>query len=316
MGLEPQTPRSAEIRCSDSTSFRAWRRSIHPEEHSSAIATRIRRNFYAGVALSGVLFALVVGSLLGTPVTLASVVPLAGEPLPLYTAVPATPLLMPGLMLRRVENRIKGRDEEYPSFIRALGTTESVKQSTTSKVLESLRQKNFGLLTPTLDDLYKRLSMRVEAVDAWRYSMADTRSHLIQTFSEMYLIGREMGGSPRVLGELISENKNEILQLRGQRQQATTTLIGLLYGITAAPTFAFFIGLEVVSILSNMDVEFETSGGFDAGQLIQTEAYNIPLIESLLVGVIVFSALLSALMIRTVDNGHKINTYMHFVFLL
>ena len=291
---------------------------FHPEEYPSAVAGRIRRSFYAGVGLSAVLFGLAVGSLLGAPVTLATVVPLAGEPLPLalYAAVPATPLLLPGLVLRRAENRIKGRDEEYPSFIRALGTTESVKQSTTSKVLESLRQKDFGPLTPNLDDLYKRLNMRVEAVDAWRYFMADTRSHLIQTFSEMYLIGREMGGDPRVLGELISENMNEILQLREQRQQATTTLIGLLYGITAASTFAFFIGLEVVSILSNMDIEFDTSAGFDAGQLIQTEAYNIPLIESLLVGVIVFSALLSAMMIRTVDNGHKINAYMHFVILL
>jgi flagellar protein FlaJ len=28
-----------------------------------------------------------------------------------------------------------------------------------------------------------------------------------------------------------------------------------------------------------------------------------------------FSAMLSALMIRTVDGGHKMNTYMHFVLL-
>jgi len=31
--------------------------------------------------------------------------------------------------------------------------------------------------------------------------------------------------------------------------------------------------------------------------------------------VIAFSALLSAMMIRTIDNGHKINAYMQFIIL-
>jgi flagellar protein FlaJ len=43
--------------------------------------------------------------------------------------------------------------------------------------------------------------------------------------------------------------------------------------------------------------------------------YNIPLIEFLLVVIIMFGAMLSALMVRTVDGGHKINTYIHFVLL-
>jgi len=118
-----------------------------------------------------------------------------------------------------------------------------------------------------------------------------------------------------VLGELIGENMNEVNRLRSQRNQATTTLMGLLYGITAASTFAFFIGLEIVRILSDMSVDLGASSSFDAGQLINTQAYNIPLIEGLLIAVIMFSAMLSVLMIRTVDGGHKINTYMHFVIL-
>jgi flagellar protein FlaJ len=130
----------------------------------------------------------------------------------------------------------------------------------------------------------------------------------------MYLIGREMGGSPKLLGEVIAENMNQVLKLRTQRNQATTTLVGLLYGITAASTFAFFIGLQVVNLLSNMSLDLQTeSVNFDVGSLINTEVYNIPLIEFLLVVVIMFSAMLSALMIRTVDGGHKMNTYLHFV---
>jgi flagellar protein FlaJ len=79
---------------------------------------------------------------------------------------------------------------------------------------------------------------------------ADCQSYLIQAFSEIYVVGREMGGDPQVPGELIAENMNEVLQLRQQRRQATTTLIGLLYGITAASTFAFYIEFLPVVVIN------------------------------------------------------------------
>jgi flagellar protein FlaJ len=64
-----------------------------------------------------------------------------------------------------------------------------------------------------------------------------------------------------------------------------------------------------------MSLNLETNASFDVSSLINTSVYNIPLIEFLLIVVIMFSAMLSALMIRTVDGGHKINAYMHFVIL-
>ena len=130
----------------------------------------------------------------------------------------------------------------------------------------------------------------------------------------MYLIGRQMGGSPKRLGELISENMNEVLQLRERREQATITLIGLLYGITAASAFAFFIGIEVVALLATMSVDLSTNG-MNLSGLISTGNYNIPLIRFLLLLVVLFNALLSALMIRTVDGGHTVNSFVHFVVL-
>ena len=288
----------------------------HPPEKPSKAEPRIKGSFYVGVSLSLLLAFVTFGGLVGlSPVRISELIPVVGTPmpLPLYAVIPITPLLIPGVVLYRQEKLVKARDDEYPSFIRALGTTESVKQSTSSDVLRTLREKDFGPLTENIDDLYKRLNMRIEPAEAWRYFTADCRSYLIQTFSEMYLIGREMGGDPQILGQLIGENMSEVNRLRQQRSQATTTLIGLLYGITAAATFAFFIGLEVVRILSDMELELEDAGGFGAEQLINTEMYNIPLIEFMLIAVIMFSAMLSALMIRTVDGGHKVNTYLHFV---
>ncbi|MFB6178928.1 MAG: archaellar assembly protein FlaJ [Halorientalis sp.] len=286
----------------------------HPEGITTDLDKWMIATFATGVALTVFLSVISLGGFVGfSPISLSMLLPFDPVPLPLYVAVPVTPLIIPGVYMRRVENKVKAKDEEFPSFIRALGAAEGAKQATSSMVLKSLRKKDFGELTVDIDGLYKRLNMRIEPTAAWRYFTADCRSYLIQKFSEMYLIGREMGGSPKQLGEIISTNMNVVLQLRQQRNQATTTLIGLLYGISAASTFAFFIGLQVVNILAHMTLNINTGGQFDVGSLINTQVYDIPTIEFLLIVVIVFNAFLSSLMIRETDGGHKMNAYMHFV---
>ena len=235
-------------------------------------------------------------------------------PLPVYIGFPVAPLLVTGIVLRNEEQTIHKRDDQFPNFIRSLGSAEHAKQSTTSDVLESLREKDFGALTPNVNRLYRRLRMRLDPDQAWGEFSIESRSYLIQKFSEMFLVGRQMGGNTKVLGEIISTNMNTVNQLRVQRQQATTTLIGLLYGITAAATFAFFIGLEVVNILADFSTELEISQ-FNVGQIIYPGAYNIPLIEYLLLLVILFNGALSAVMIRTIDGGNKATAYIHFVLL-
>lgn len=289
---------------------------FHPERLRPSGEERIVVSLVAGGTLSILLIVLAALGLFGVgPIGLHTLFLRDSLPEPLYLALPLTPLLLPGIVLRHEEGLITDRDGEFPSFIRALGASESAKRSTTSDVLSTLRTKDFGPLTDEIDDLYKRLNMRLDPALAWRYFATDSRSYLIQKFSEMYLVGREMGGSPRRLGELISTNMSEVNQLREQRRQAATTLVGLLYGITAASAFAFFIGLEVVAILSGMDIDMTATQQLGLGQLIHTEVYDIDLIRYLLLVVILFNALLSAIMIRTVDGGNKANSFIHFVLL-
>jgi len=286
----------------------------HPDETAPG-DRRLQALFALSVGLSLVLFAVEAAGIVGVGPGLPGLLFfLDSPPLPLYVAVPVTPLAIVGIAVRSEERLIAARDREFPNFVRALGAAETAKQSTTSAVLESLRKKDFGPLSPAVDRLYRRLNMRIDPAGAWNEFEVDTRSYLIQKFSEMYLEGRRMGGEPKQLGELISGNMNTVLQLREQRKQATITLIGLLYGITAASSFAFFIGLQVVSILADLSQQLNLNQeGFDFGQIIYAGVYNIPLIEFLLLLVILFNALLSSIMIRTIDGGNKANTYLHFV---
>jgi flagellar protein FlaJ len=261
----------------------------------------------AGGVLSLVAFVVVGGILLGY-------LPVASDvlPLPIMAAIPVTPLLIPGWLVRHEEKKVKERDSEFPSFIRALGAVESVKQTSTGNVLESLRRKDFGALTHNIDNLYKRLAMRVDSSRSWSLFAAETGSYLIQKFGDMYVEGRRMGGDPKTLGQVISRNQSEVLKLREQRQQATTTLIGVLYGLTAASVFSFFVGLEVVEMLMTIvsDMDLQAS---QMSFLLSTEQYDVQTIEYLLILTIVFNAMLSSIMVRVADRGHILSGYVHFV---
>ncbi|AXR81190.1 archaellar assembly protein FlaJ [Natrarchaeobaculum sulfurireducens] len=234
-------------------------------------------------------------------------------PLLMYMPIATVPLLIPGFVFWYEERRVFDRDREFPNFIRALGTSESAKQSTTSEVLATLRTKDFGPLTPDVNDLYRRLNMRLSTEKSWRYFTGETHSFLIQKFSEMYLVGREMGGGPKRLGELISDNMNAIVNLREQRRQQTTTLVGVLYGITAASAFAFFIGLELALMLSSFDIDIQSDIG---AEIIYTDQYDVHVLRFLILLVLIFNAFISSLVLRAADGGHFGNSYFHFTALL
>ncbi|MFC7232559.1 archaellar assembly protein FlaJ [Saliphagus sp. GCM10025308] len=270
---------------------------------------RIPRALVIGVGASLLLAVLVIAVVLGFT-------PLAPDrvPLPIMAAIPVTPLFLPGWRMRQEEKKVKNRDSEFPSFIRALGAVESVKQTSTGSVLESLRHKDFGSLTKNVDALYKRLNMRIDDVRSWRLFAAETGSYLIQKFGDMYVVGRQMGGDPKVLGQVISKNQNQVLKVREKRQQATTTLIGVLYGITASSVFAFFIGLEVVEIMMDITAEMDLDQEL-VGDLLNTSQYNLVVMEYLLITTIFINAALSAIMIRLTDRGHILSGLVHFVFM-
>ena len=120
---------------------------LDPESDHSPMY-RVRPALIAGTVLS--LVAMVGVLLVGLGYT-----PLAPDVLPraIYLAIPTTPLLLPGLLMRREEQKVTDRDSGFPSFIRALGGDESVKKTSTANVLETLRNKDFGALTDNVNNL-------------------------------------------------------------------------------------------------------------------------------------------------------------------
>jgi flagellar protein FlaJ len=131
----------------------------------------------------------------------------------------------------------------------------------------------------------------------------------------MYVVGRRMGGEPRQLGGIISKNFQEVLRVREKRTQAARTLVGVIYGITAASMFSAFVGLEIAEQMVRITEQIASQNGEFVSSLFATDSYDVGTMRALLLVVLVINAALSALMIRLTDRGHVVSGLTHFVLL-
>ncbi|MFW6128263.1 MAG: archaellar assembly protein FlaJ [Halobacteriota archaeon] len=269
---------------------------------------KIDKSILASVAGILILSAVILLSYLGIVLTFINQLPLI-----MRFTIPLTPLLLPGIVSRSIEKEIKGRDKQFPSFIRSLGAAESAKQTTTTYALRTLQYKDFGELTDLVKNLYKRLNLRISQENSWEMFTKESESFLIHKFSTMYYGSRLKGGVPDKLGKIIAKNMEKIYSLRTFRSQTSTTLIGVLYGITASLSFSLYVGIMVVNMMAKSMGSISLDTDLSVSSVITLTQYNLGEVSFLIVLILLIHAFLSSIMIKIVDGGHQVNAYFHFV---
>ncbi|MFP3909076.1 MAG: archaellar assembly protein FlaJ [Halobacteriota archaeon] len=269
---------------------------------------KIDKSILASVAGILILSTVILLSYLGIVLTFINQLPLI-----MRFTIPLTPLLLPGIVSRSIEKEIKGRDKQFPSFIRSLGAAESAKQTTTTYALRTLQYKDFGELTDLVKNLYKRLNLRISQENSWEMFTKESESFLIYKFSTMYYGSRLKGGVPDKLGKIIAKNMEKICSLRTFRSQTSTTLIGVLYGITASLSFSLYVGIMVVNMMAKSMGSISLDTDLSVSSVITLTQYNLGEVSFLIVLILLIHAFLSSIMIKIVDGGHQVNAYFHFV---
>jgi len=138
-------------------------------------------------------------------------------------------------------------------------------------------------------------------------------SNLIERFATMFVEGTNVGGKPAIIGDIISKNFMSILSMRKLRYSSASSLIGVLYGMTAGIAATMFLAVSIIAMLAKMFSNISIPD-IDIGISIATiSATNIPLMTTMLMIMMVCHSLISSMLIRIVDGGHHFNTYTHFV---
>jgi len=224
-----------------------------------------------------------------------------------------TPLLLTGLIARLEEDKIKRYDNNFGAFIRSLGGAAGTRSGLIIESLKELTAHDFGPLSENVNNLYKRLKTRLNTPRSWEHFAAGTGSNLIERFATMFVEGTNVGGKPAIIGDIISKNFMAILSMRKLRYSSASSLIGVLYGMTAGIAATMFLALSIISMLAKLFSNVSIPD-IDIGiSIAAIGATNIPLMTSMLMVMMVCHSLLSAMLIRVVDGGHHFNTYTHFV---
>ena len=224
-----------------------------------------------------------------------------------------TPLLYPSLYVNRKEIEIKRKDENFPAFIRTLGSTQEATGKVAIIALKKLSYHDFGPLTDDIKSLYKRVSMRINRQRAWQLFGAETNSELISKFSEMFAEGTSTGGEPRAISRIISDNFAKIMGLRIEKFQTQGRITGILYGLAAAMTVILYMALFMTEGFFDLFRQLHTTPGFEYIPFLRAQTFNMTLISGLVVFVIFIHAVVSMAITRVIGGGHWAGGLTHLV---
>jgi len=233
--------------------------------------------------------------------------------IPLAIAFTITPLAYPGLYANLQEMEIKRKDDNFPSFIRTLGSTQEATGKVAVLALKKLSYHDFGPLTDNIKALYKRVAMRIDRQRAWQLFGAETNSELISKFSEMFSEGTSAGGEPRAISRIISTNFSRLLSLRIEKFQTQGRITGILYGLAIAMTVILYLAVFLVEGFFDMFEGVEPIEGFDFVLLIQNNTFNLQLLSYLIICLLVFHAVVSTAITRIIGGGHWVGGLTHLV---
>lgn len=233
--------------------------------------------------------------------------------IPLAIAFAITPLLYASLYVNLHETTIKRKDDNFPAFIRTLGSTQEATGKVAITALKKLSYHDFGPLTEDIQALYKRVAMRIDRQRAWQLFGAETNSELISKFSEMFSEGTSAGGEPRAISRIISTNFSRILSLRVEKFQTQGRITGILYGLSIAMTVILFMALFLVEGFFDMFGQLDPVQGFESLFIFQPESIDLNVLHALIVGLLVFHALVSMVMTRIIGGGHWVGGITHLV---
>ena len=228
----------------------------------------------------------------------------------------ATPLVYTGHVARKIEKSIKRKDENFPAFIRSLGSSAGARGGIIDEALKALKAHDFGPLTRDVNNLYKMLATRIDKFESWVFFSSNTGSNLIQRFCIMFVEATNLGGQPEVVGDIIATNFHRIVNLRKKRNQSAGSLVGVLYGLTAGIGFTMYISLGVVGLMQDMFAAVEMPPGMSMGMVLYTNVGSIETVYNMVLLIMVGHSLMSALLIRIVDGGHLLSSTIDFVIMV
>jgi len=229
---------------------------------------------------------------------------------PILPGIVFLPLALIGRKVKFEEEQVRRCDYLYDTFMRSVASGAANVGGSLVSALKDIKLHDFGPLSEHIDMMYKRLATRIDKIQPWAFFAADTGSNLIAKFTEMFVKGVNIGGDPEEIANIVSENFLAMNNLRKKRAQTSANVQGLMYGLTAAITITLFMALNLMLMMNGIFSEAPITG--DIAIPLNLEGFDMVLMSTFMISIILIHALFSAIILNVVTGSHKIMILYHF----
>jgi flagellar protein FlaJ len=204
-------------------------------------------------------------------------------------------------------------------FLPAVGSIATMRGGRINDSVYYLSEKDYGILTGHIRDLYRRLRTRIDDDAAWEWFGVDTGSNYIQRSSEMFRQSTNAAANPRIVSRMITENMRKIRDLRIKKIAIVKTTSALFAGITFGISFSIYISLVVARHLNSILITSKAGQPFEGttinvGTILTTVSPQVFTNNFLLIFVVLLvHSFLLGLTIRTLRGSHRFVTLFYFV---
>ncbi|PNX46519.1 MAG: hypothetical protein BV459_06225, partial [Thermoplasmata archaeon M11B2D] len=240
-------------------------------------------------------------------------------PTEILVAAGLTPLFIPGIKTLREEEHMSRKERNFMGFLPALGSISTMRGGRINDSVYYLSEKDYGVLTRHIRDLYRRLRTRINDDAAWEWFGVDTGSNYIQRSCEMFRQATAAAANPRTVSRMISENIRKIRDLRVKKLTIVRTTSAMLAGITFGIAFSIYISfivarhLNTILLTSSAGQPFEGTS-IDIGSILTTVPPEVFTQNFYLIFVVLLAhSFLMGLTIRSLRGSHFLVSLCYFV---
>lgn len=179
-------------------------------------------------------------------------------------------MLAPLGIIAFIDNRnVIARDEEFPNFIRGIGSIMGGKGAPMSQALGEVDKKSLETLSPQLQSVYSKLNLGLDEDLTWRRFIGECGSNFIYKYFSIFRDTVKMGGNAQKIGTVVADSMLEQVLMRKRRELASMGFVVLLVPMHAAMAGIFISLYHIMVTLSQaiteVMVSFETAGAGGVG---------------------------------------------------
>ncbi|MEM4258234.1 MAG: type II secretion system F family protein [Candidatus Thermoplasmatota archaeon] len=240
-------------------------------------------------------------------------------PFEILVALSLTPLIIVGIKTFQAENMINRKERNFLSFLPSLGSIATMRGGRITASVYYLSEKDYGVLTKHIRDLYRRLRTRINDDESWEWFGIDTGSNHIQRSCEMFRQATAAAANPRTVSRMITENIRKIRDLRVKKLTVINTTAALFGGITFGLAFCIYTSLVIARHMNT--IMRESMGGnpfrgttIDVGAILKTVPPEVFTYNFIIIFIVLtIHCCMLALTLRTLRGSHLYLTLLYFV---